>query len=215
MIPEINGASVTLLGSFNPKIFQPQWFAQQNLLTQSEADTAEIQVIHPQICQFQTERFSIQVTPEQFTAATKVNVISEPLRDLVVGVFFILEHTPVTAMGINRQMHFACGSEEAWHRIGDSLAPKSLWIPILNGRPGMESLDISATPDGDTKLKLTVRVQPSRLIAQGVYFEINNHHVAPDSGGLNACMIILKNTWEEKQNAALDIATHIIQQTRE
>ena len=215
MIPELDGASVTLNGSFNPKIFQPQWFAQQGLLTQAEADAADIQIIHPQVCQFQTERFHLQVTPEQFTIATKPNTTSEPLRDLVAGVFFILEHTPVTAMGINRMMHFPVGSEELWHRIGDNLAPKKFWIPVLNGRPGLESLSISAIPEGDKKFRLNIKIQPSRLITTGVYFEANNHHVAPDLEGLSSCMTILRDTWEEKQNAALDIAIHIIQQAGE
>jgi hypothetical protein len=213
--PELDGASITLNGSFNPKIFQPQWFAQQGLLTQSEADAADIQIIHPQICQFQTERFHLQATPEQFTASTKPNTTSEPLRDLVTGVFFILEHTPITAMGINRQMHFQVESQETWHRIGDNLAPKKYWSPILIGRPGLESLSVSAIPEGETKFRLNVKVEPSRLTTNGVYFEINNHHVAPDSAGLSSCMAILRDTWEEKQNAAFDIAIHIIQQAGE
>jgi len=214
-IPELSSASVTLNGSFNPRIFQPQWFANQNLLSQAEAEKADIQIIHQQICQFQTEQFHLQVTPEQFTVAAKPNTTSELLRDLVLGVFFILEHTPVSAMGINRMMHFSIGSAEEWHRIGDSLAPKTFWSPVLSGRPGMESLEISAIPDGETKFRLNLKVQPSRVITHGVYFEVNNHHIAPDNGALTACMDILRDTWEEKQNAALEIAVHVIQQAGE
>jgi len=213
--PELDGAAVTLNGSFNPKIFQPQWFARQNLLPQAEADAAEIQIIHPQVCQFQTERFHVQVTLEQFTMATKPNTTSEPLRDLVVGTFFILEHTPVSAMGTNRMMHFPTSSQDEWHRIGDALAPKDLWAPVLVGRPGLESLDISAYPDGQTKYRVNVKVQPSRLITNGVYFEVNNHHVAPNEDGLRSCMAVLRDSWEEKQNAALKIAVHILQRTGE
>ena len=215
MIPELDGAAITLNGSFNPKIFQPQWFALQGLLSQNEADEADVQIIHPQICQFQTERFHFQVTPEQFSVSTKPNTTSEPLRDLVTGVFFILEHTPITAMGINRLMHFKVESQEIWHRIGDNLAPKRFWEPVVKGRPGMESLSISAIPEGETKFRLNIKVEPSRLTVDGVYFEINNHHVAPDSAGLSSCMAILRDTWEEKQNAAFNIAIHVIQQAGE
>jgi hypothetical protein len=45
LIPEISGGTVVLLGSFNPKIFQPEWFARQKLLPQAEADASEIKVI--------------------------------------------------------------------------------------------------------------------------------------------------------------------------
>lgn len=107
-VPEISGSSIVLLGSFNPKIFQPEWFGRHNLLPQGEVDAAKVKIIHPEFCQFETERFEVQITHERFSAASKPNSTPLPLRDLVLGTFFILEHTPVTAMGLNRQMHF-CG----------------------------------------------------------------------------------------------------------
>jgi hypothetical protein len=132
-IPEISGSIIVLVGSFNPKIFQPEWFARHELLPQGEADAAEIKLIVPQVCHFETERFIVQVTEQQFLAATKPNANSAPLRDLVQGAFFILEHTPVSAMGLNSAMHFATGGEEHWHRIGDKLAPKDMWNEVLEG----------------------------------------------------------------------------------
>ena len=38
---EVNGTSVALTGSFNPTIFQPQWFARQNLLPAEESAKSE------------------------------------------------------------------------------------------------------------------------------------------------------------------------------
>jgi len=46
---EISGASIVLLGSFNPPIFQPQWFARQNLLQPTLAEKAKINFITPVI----------------------------------------------------------------------------------------------------------------------------------------------------------------------
>jgi len=74
-IPEISGGSIVLLGTFNPTIFQPEWLVRQH---------------------FETEKYVLQVTNEKFVAASKPNASSAPLRDLVHGAFFILEHTPVT-----------------------------------------------------------------------------------------------------------------------
>lgn len=48
----VNGASIVLLGSFNPCIFQPQWFVSQNLLPKSESDKADVKVISPEVSQF-------------------------------------------------------------------------------------------------------------------------------------------------------------------
>src|SRR5712692_636067 len=121
--PEISGSASTLIGSFNPKIFQPEWFARRGLLPVAEAEAADVKLISPPVSHFETERFVLQITAERFIAFSKPNTNAVPLRDLVQGAFFILEHTPVTAMGLNFQMHFAMESVENWHQIGDRLAP--------------------------------------------------------------------------------------------
>lgn len=40
--PEIGGASIVLLGSFNPKIFQPYWMAKHGLISDSAAEALRI-----------------------------------------------------------------------------------------------------------------------------------------------------------------------------
>lgn len=206
--PEISGGSIVLLGSFNPKIFQPEWFGRQNLIPQEEVEQAEIKFINPQYCQFETERFALQVTSERFLAASKGNTDAILLRDLVLGTFFVLEHTPSTAIGLNRHMHFQMASEEAWHRVGDKLAPKDGWSGVIeDGRPGMQSLDILTPKSEPPGAMMLVRVQPSLKIKPGVYFETNEHYPA---GSLNELLVILRERWEEAQNYARRIAEHIL-----
>jgi hypothetical protein len=207
---EISGATIVLVGSFNPAIFHPEWFAKNELLPQGEVDSAELSVVHPQLSQFETERYAFQITTDRFSAMTKPNTISGPLRDLILGTFYILEHTPVQAMGMNRVLHFAMGSEEAWHRLGDKLVPKEPWNSILEGRPGMRNLDVLTIRDKPKGSSLMVRVQPSLLIRHGVYFEINDHYAAPERAGLKSMMEILQNQWESSQEKGENIARHII-----
>lgn len=208
--PEITGASVVLVGSFNPAIFQPQWFASQNLLSKSEAESATVKVIVPAVCEFETERFQIQVVQERFMAMSKVGANFEPLRDLVVGTFFILEHTPVTAMGINHHLHFQMKTDSDWHRIGDRLAPKDGWNGILHGRPGMLSLTIT-TEAADSRPKTTVRVEPSVKLKSGVYFDINEHYPFEKDDKLKKIMTLLQERWKEADLHAKNIANHIIE----
>ena len=59
---EIEGVSIVLLGDFNPKIFQPAWFAAQELIRKEEAESAEIEVIHPEVVVFSLDWLRIQVT---------------------------------------------------------------------------------------------------------------------------------------------------------
>lgn len=210
-IAEVSGGSIVLVGSFNPKIFQPEWFGRQKLLPQGEVDLAEIKLIHPQFCQFDTERFAVQVTAERFLAASKGNSDPILLRDLVLGTFFILEHTPATAIGLNRHMHFRMPSESDWHRVGDKLAPKAGWSGVIEGgRPGMLSLDILTPKPEPAGATMLVRVQPSTRVKPGVYFETNEHYPAKS---LHELLEILRERWEGAQNYASRIAEHILEWT--
>lgn len=209
--PEISGTNIVLIGSFNPKIFQPEWFLRQNLLPKSEAEAADIKVVHPEICYFETERFVIQVTSQRFLAASKAGANAEPLRDLVSGSFFILEHTPASAMGLNSQMHFQMNSEADWHKLGDKLAPKDGWEGILSGRPGMLSLAIQSGIDPTNGSRTTVKIEPSVRLKFGAYFEINENYPARSEDGLKELMGILRERWAEAQIYAGKIASHIVQ----
>lgn len=208
--PEISGTNIVLIGSFNPKIFQPEWFLRQNLLPTSEAEAADIKVVHPEICFFETERFVIQVTSQRFLAASKTSANAEPLRDLVSGTFFILEHTPASAMGLNTQMHFQLSSEADWHKLGDNLAPKDGWASILSGRPGMLSLTVQSGADPANGSRTTVKIEPSVRLKFGAYFEINENYPAQSDNGLKELMDILRGRWAEAQTYAGKIASHIL-----
>jgi hypothetical protein len=212
-VSEISGASIVLLGSFNPKIFQPQWFARQQLIPQKQADEAEVKIIVPQISNFETEQITMLVTEDRFVVISKPNANPIPLRDLVQGTFFILEHTPVTAMGLNRHMHFPMQSAEAWNQVGDKLAPKDGWIGVLEGRPGMLSLSITAPRKEPECAQHNVKVEPSGQVSLGVYFETNEHYKAPETDPLRSLMKILNERWEEAQSYALRVAVHILEWT--
>jgi hypothetical protein len=209
-ILEISAASVVLVGSFNPAIFQPEWFARNRLMPQGEIDESKLQLVHPQACQFETERFAVLVTPDRFTAQQKPNATVEPLRDLVLGTFYILEHTPVTAMGLNRSMHFAMGSLENWHNLGDKLATKEPWESLLEGRPGLRTLEINAQKGDGDKPSVTVKVQPSIHVQWGAYFDVNEHYPVLEKPALKGMMEILKNRWEDSQRNGERIARHIL-----
>lgn len=53
--PEIDEVGVVLVGSLNPAIFTPAWFALHGLLPESAAESAELEVAHPQLTRFSTD----------------------------------------------------------------------------------------------------------------------------------------------------------------
>ena len=114
--PEISGAAVVLLGDFNPAILTPAWFAMHELLPKAAAENANLEVAHRQATVFSTEWLNIQVTTDRFMADTQ-QAPHVRVRDLVVRAFNEhLHHTPVKALGINRNVHFRVGSSSGRDR---------------------------------------------------------------------------------------------------
>jgi hypothetical protein len=211
--PEIQSVSVVWLGDFNPKIFQPAWFAAEGLIRKQEAEEANVEIIHPEVVSFALEWLTLQVTRERFFASTSQEPYYEVVRDLVLGTFRLLRHTPVHKMGINTDMHFRMGSEEAWHAFGHRLAPKDLWQGILEN-PGMRSLTMEGRrPDG-CKGYIRVKVEPSVRVHPGVYVNVNDHYEVADPKsviGSDEIRTLLERSWDESLRRSARIAYALLE----
>jgi hypothetical protein len=179
---EVEGAVIVLIGDFNPRIFQPAWLASNGLIRDEEADSAEIKVIHHDLTDLSVGWLQLQVQPERFVAAAADAAHIKVLCDFVVGVFTILEHTPIRAMGLNRTMHYRMPSRESYVSFGDELAPKKIWKAFLD-EPGLLSQTIQGKRPGKTSDYIRIKVEVSALLHQregayGVYFESNEHFSA-------------------------------------
>src|SRR5688572_11262872 len=124
---ESDALGVVLRGSFNPVLPQPAWMAKHELVSPEQEAAAKIGLISPQLTEFEIADYKIFIDNTRFQAITESAEAARPLRDLVAGVFSILEHTPINACGINRSLHFRMPDDASWHRVGNALAPKELW----------------------------------------------------------------------------------------
>jgi hypothetical protein len=211
--PEIEGVGIVLVGSFNPKIFQPAWFAAENLIREEEAQAANIQLIHPQVARFSLDWLQFQVTAEQFSATTTQSSFYEPLRDLVLGTFRLLRHTPVRMMGLNRDSHFRMPTEEAWHAFGHRLTPKEPWAGVLK-EPGMRSLTMEGLRPDNLPGYIRVRVEPSANVRPGVFININDHYVvreAEASRGCDEIIDILGREWKRSLDRSAEIVSLLLE----
>ena len=190
--PDIAGTQIVLLGSFNPAIFTPAWFARHGILSETEADSAELQFVHNLSAVFQVEWFHLEVRPERFSIET-TRAPYVRIRDLVIRVFGeLLPHTPTTAIGINNSLHVKARSKAEWNRICATLAPPAAWGPWrdkldLDGESGgmmsltMSQLSSRDRPEGSA---VNITVEPSTRVGQGqlgVFVGIN-HHFSIGSG---------------------------------
>lgn len=212
--PEIQGATIVLLGDFNPKIFQPAWFAAQGLIRNEEAQDAEIGILHQALTDFSLEWLKIQVQQDRFSAGTHQSPFFSPLKELVIGTFRILKHTPIRIMGINRDYHFPMESEELWHAMGHRLTPKEIWEKVLK-KPGMRSLSVEGLRPDTHIGRILVRVEPSRRIKPyGLFISINDHYevTAADSPiGCDKIVDILAESWEVSMSRADEMAAKILE----
>ena len=56
--PDVSGVEIVLVGSFNPPIFHPEWFAKYGIINSAEKDAAEIELIHREFAFFRMEWLS-------------------------------------------------------------------------------------------------------------------------------------------------------------
>lgn len=223
--PTSDRVTIVLLGQFVPALFQPAWFALHKMLGSKEAESANVEVIHPEITKFKVDQFELTVVPERF-AVTSSDDHPIHIKDLVISCFAtVLPQTPIKSMGINRDVHFDTGDFEVRDRVGSRLAPKEPWgawgkqildapREPLAARGGMVSLVMQQgeRPDG-LKGRISAKVQPSGVIKDtGIFVAVNDHFdVQPendDKEDASRAVAILEKHWD----TSLERAAWIIDQ---
>ena len=206
----LEGVSIVFIGSFNPAIFHPSWYVAEGLWSKTELENAEVDVIAADICSFHTEQYTLRALNDRFMVSTTQAPLYESLRDLAVGTFRVLKHTPLAKLGINRHVHLQLASEEAWHAIGHKLAPKGHWNPILKN-PGMRALTIVGMRSDHLDGAVHVRVEPSNRIENGLFVEVNDHFEVEDAlaRSANAILSIAEEQWTESLRRSDEIIRHI------
>ena len=207
---EFDGFSIVAVGSFNPVIFHPIWFVRNNLIREEEGTEANLEVTHKEAAVFKTPWFSLQATQDRFILTSEDPTKSQPLRDLALGTFVVLEHTPIHAYGLHRMMHFRMESEEAWHELGHFFAPKPAWESVLV-KPGMKSLSIEGTKEGIAADAIFITFQPSLRVSPGVYFHVHLHRAwdaekIPPNEGMARFQKALRDDWGTFLSYSSDLA---------
>lgn len=188
--PEIDAASIVLLGHFNPSILTPAWFVHHCLLPADAEESAKLHVAHPEVTSFGAEWLELHARQDRFVAETKRSPHIR-IRDLVLRVFGEhLKHTPISAFGVNRVVHYRVGGPQTRDSVCRTLAPTGVWgawsdaLGASGEQGGMTSLTMtqrnpSGRPPGG---RINVTVEPSTRIGKGrdgIYVAVNDHYAIP------------------------------------
>ncbi|MBN2535518.1 MAG: hypothetical protein JXB88_21750 [Spirochaetales bacterium] len=196
--------SIVLVGSLNTAIFQPVWFEKAGLIRPMEGQNAQNLVLIPDITTFELEWVTIQVVRNKFLVRSREKGHEEELRDLVLGTFKILSHTPLCMLGINSEVHYQVADEKEWHEIGHKLAPKDIWNNVLK-EPGMRKLTIQGIRTDGLDGYIYINVEPStiREMNPGIFISINNHFEIGDkdkNADAKEIVTILEKNWTQVIN---------------
>jgi hypothetical protein len=213
------------LGNLNPKIFTPDWFARNELISSEEAEDAKLEIIHPSVAQFQTDWFSLLVDEQRFQISTlKVPYIN--VLDLVVKAFGErLFHTPIAKLGINREVHVNLGSEKTRDKIGFALAPPEAWgtweSKIRAGKEGRHggmtsiTMRLQTNPDDRPRGHVDATVQPSKIVSdnRGISIFVNDHYEIEDvqsSTGAAEIIKMLEANFDRSLHRSDDIIDQVL-----
>ena len=164
--------SIVALGKFNPQIFSPTWLALEGLISKQEALDSNTKLSARGISIFTTGWFNMEVTDERFKVSTNQNSYFAMLRDLTQGIFTILGHTPVRALGLNFNCHLRCYDKNDLDKLLQGLAPLSAWSSFLQS-PTLERFAIRQTFEN---CLLRVAIEKSTTVENGVFIDVNNHY---------------------------------------
>jgi len=168
------GASIVMIGQFNPAIVTPPWLERKGLLGPGESDEVTEQVIVPRTTVFALPSFRCEVTETRLNLQTEDPLEFSRLRDMAIGLLDSLPETPLAAVGMNRFFHFGYERREDFDALGDQFAPKALWAPILN-LPGLRSMLMEGTRTDGYHGWVWIKMEPSNVHQQAVYIEHNDH----------------------------------------
>lgn len=216
--PEAEGLDVVVVGSFNPAIFHPEWFLRHDLIAEEDAKEATVKLVSNEISEVYLCGLRLVCVSNRFSLGTSNISQSARLQDLLLNIFTLLPHLPVTACGINPGAHYALSDTGYWHKIGHTLAPKDLIWNELFEKPGMQSLIIKALQGGDFPGEMNVTVEPSAKFSQGIFIKANRHFSilseAIHSGAAERIVGFLKAEWEPACASARRVAQKIFEKIK-
>jgi hypothetical protein len=165
--------SIVIVGKFNPKIFHPSWLALHQLISEEEISQSKITISVDNVSVFKVNWFDLEVTLDRFKISTDQMAYFELLRDLAVGIFQLLGHTPVRALGINFSAHFKIHNKKDKNSFLKKIYPMGFWDGILEN-PSFEKIILKDSSNSKSHLKRVV-IEPSNKIDSGLSIECNNH----------------------------------------
>jgi len=224
--PDSFSSAIVAVGAFNPAILTPDWLEKNQLIGSDDAENArkfDGLIISQQVTVFETDWFALQVLDNQFSLTSK-GALSPTLRDLASGIFALVPHTPVTALGLNFFGDYKMPSLDQYHKVGDILAPKDIWSEIYppeENSVGLMSLSVKIqngkredTPVAQSLNHKRITIQPSNRMSNAIFLQLNDHRdISEMKSEMSPAELISKiiaEEWEESWLHAQHVFANVL-----
>ncbi len=203
--------SLVVLGAFNPSIFHPSWFAQEDLIRHEEVDVDKIEIIHSEVAIFQLDWLRLQVTRDRLALHSKRESHYEATRDLLIGTLDLLRHIPTRALGINHDLVLEYESKDQFNQLGRELVPAEKWTAVLQ-RPDMVRVEEQGERTDGHDGYIRVKVEPILDGGKNVLCEVNDHFsLSQENMSISTVAIgkLLNVEWRNISERANQILGHV------
>ena len=203
--------ALVVLGAFNPSIFHPSWFAQEELIRQEEVDAAKIEIVHSEVATFELDWLLLQVTRDRLAMHSNRESHYEATRDLLVGTLDLLRHMPTRALGVNHDLVLEYESRDNFNQLGWELVPVESWATVLQ-RPGMVRVEEQGERTDGHDGYVRVRIEPILDGGTKVFCEVNDHFNLSHENMPSSTVAIgelLTSEWRNISERAAHILQHV------
>jgi len=229
--------SVVLLGVFNVRSFTPTALLKSDVLTLSDAVSADaITILSTKVSSFEIEGLKVDAQSERIQVDASAppyiraaDILNKTLRE---NSDF---PSKITAIGVNVNAYYMLDNYEMRDRLGRKLAPIDAWgkwgeqlkkaqalPPDDPGHSGMMSIVMRLPmPDDRISGHIDVRVEPSsRLKSPEVFIAINDHYgISPDAGKASssdplALLEVLETRFDSSVQRAEEIMSSLLEQAK-
>jgi len=217
-------ASIVLVGSFNPKIFHPEWFIRKGIVEEWDYSSDDVVNVADMSRAVFSNESALTVLLNQFSLRSQLSSNYLALKDLVTSTFSCLRETPILKMGMNYTAVIKIDDSESWERLGCNLAPHHLWKKAISYWDELESskqkklglwdvtMNIPRPDELDGFIRARIRVSGNPADHK-IEFSVNNHVEFVESD--DPLAITMVKTLENKWEASLSLAIDLINKTME
>lgn len=166
--------SFVALGSFNPQIFHPAWLLKEGIISPKDADAIEVKINSRNISVLSNSWLGVEARDLILKVTVNQKAYYEIVRDIVGGIFQVLNNTPVRALGINNSANVSFEKQSDRVNVGAGFINLDNWESLLKD-PQFNQIVVQGTKKSDKyKGYQRITIQPSIEI-EGIFIDVNDH----------------------------------------